>query len=377
MVSLKENKAWTLVPLPKNKKVVGSKWIFKKKDTKDGGFTFKARCVATGYSQIEGVDYNQTYAPVLKYQSLRMLLALANETNMHVHQMDVTTAFLYGDLTEEVYIRQPEGQIKAGEEDLVCRLQKSIYGLKQSPRCWNTRLDNFLTSLGLTTLQSDSALYTKGAYKAKLIVAVYVDDILILSEDLHVVTTFKSALAKEFRVTDVGEVDTILGLKVTRDRSQGVLKLGQQIYTSRILERFGLSTCEGKNVPITPGLKLSSNTMPMSDDDIESMREIPYRQAVGALMYLMISTRPDLAAAVQFVSRFGNNPGPEHWEIVLNIFKYVQKTKHLQLIFTRQGETIVKGFTDSDWESCMDTRRSTTGYVFLLGGAAISWCSRR
>ena len=377
MNSLYENKAWTLTPLPKNKKVVGTKWIFKKKDTIDGGFKFKARLVAMGFTQIEGVDYLETYAPVLKYQSLRMLLGLANETNMHVHQMDITTAFLYGDLEEEIYIRQPEGQVKAGEEHLVCRLHKSLYGLKQSPRCWNTRLDNYFTSLGFQRLQTDSALYITRADKAKLIVAVYVDDLLILSESLHDINAFKSALAEEFRVTDLGEVDTILGLKVTRDRLNGTLTIGQELYATRILERFGLKLSEGKNLPLAPSLRLASNTMPISEEDRNFMLHIPYRQAVGALMYLMLGTRPDLAAAVQFVSRFGNNPSPEHWKVVVDIFKYVQKTKHLKLTFTHEGKTTITGYTDSDWESCMDTRRSMTGYVFKLGGASVSWCSRR
>jgi hypothetical protein len=375
--SLQENNTWSLQPLPRGKKIIGSMWLFKKKDLPDGKIKYKARLVAKGYTQVEGRDYNETYAPVLKYQSLRMILALANEEDMHVHQMDVTTAFLYGELEEEIYLEQPEGQVAPGQEQMVCRLHKSLYGLKQSPRCWNSKIHAHLLKLGFAALKTDSDLYQKGADKVKLIIALYVDDILILSESLALVLSTKASLSSEFKMTDSGEVDVILGLKVTRNREMGILQLGQELYAEKILSRFNLNLCEGRSTPLPQGIKLSNDQMPSSHKEIAAMKDVPYREAVGCLMYLMISTRPDIAAAVQFVSRFGTNPGPQHWEAVKHIFKYVHKTKHLQLTFKKQGVINLQGFSDSDWESCQDTRRSTSGYIFKLGGAAISWCSRR
>ena len=161
--SLYENNVWTLETLPKGRKAIGCKWVFRKKDLPDGGIRYKARLVAKGYSQVEGVDYTDTFAPVLKYQSLRMLMATANEEDMHIHQMDVTTAFLYGELKEEIYLQLPEGFTHPDQEGKVWRLRKSLYGLKQSPRCWNSRIHNFLLDQGFTALKTDSALYLKRA----------------------------------------------------------------------------------------------------------------------------------------------------------------------------------------------------------------------
>jgi Reverse transcriptase (RNA-dependent DNA polymerase)/gag-polypeptide of LTR copia-type/Integrase core domain/GAG-pre-integrase domain/Zinc knuckle len=375
--SLKENETWNLVDLPKNSKVVGTKWVLKKKNLTDGNTKFKARLVAKGYSQQDGVDYDETYAPVLKFQSLRMLLAMANEEEMHVHQMDVTTAFLYGELTEEIYIRQPEGFEVPGQENKVCKLNKSLYGLKQSPRCWNHKLHQHLTSIGFSALTSDSALYQKRADKDKIIIAAYVDDLIILCKNLEVLLSTKKSLMTGFKMTDSGEVSTILGVKVTRDKKEGILKLSQGHYAREVLARFNMSECEGKSLPMTVGLKLTSSMNPTTEEDKRKMKGVPYREAVGALMYLMTCTRPDLAAAVQFASRFGSNPGPQHWSFVKNVFGYLQKTKDLQLVFRRQGKIELTGYTDSDWNSCSDTSRSNSGYVFTMGGAAVNWCSKR
>ena len=193
LTSLEENQTWTLQKKPAGKKTIGSKWVFRKKPLPDGSFKYKARLVATGYSQIEGVDYTETFAPVLKYQSLRMLMAVATEEDMHVHQMDVTTAFLYGDLEEEVYLQQPEGAAIPGQEHMVCKLKKSLYGLKQSPRCWNTRLDGHLKQLGFKALKTDSALYTRGVKHEKIMLAVYVDDLLISSKSSEICACSESS----------------------------------------------------------------------------------------------------------------------------------------------------------------------------------------
>ena len=284
--------------------------------------------------------------------------------------MDVTTAFLYGDLEEEIYMQQPEGFIAPGEESKVYRLHKSLYGLKQSPRCWNTRIHAFLIEQGFSALKTDTALYVKGAGKAKLIVSLYVDDLLVISRDLLLIRKTKEAISSVFKVTDFGEVNTILGIKVTRNWSEGTLSLGQELYAQRILERFNMNMCDGRSVPLTPGIKLSKSMVPATESEKKTMANVPYREAVGSLMYLMMCTRPDIASAVQFVSRFSSNPAPQHWEAVKQIFKYVQKTKSLQLTFRKQGMVNLTCLSDSDWESCEDTRRSN--FVFLVGGAAVS-----
>ena len=377
MDSLAENETWELVPLPHGRKAVGCKWVFKIKTTPKGEERYKARLVAKGYSQIEGIDYEETYAPVIKFQSLRILLAVANEEGMDVHQMDVTTAFLYGELQEEIFMKQAEGQVKPGQEHLVCKLKRSLYGLKQSPRCWNQKMDRFLMTNGFHATKSDSALYVKGAGKDKIYVGLYVDDLLIATSDASSLARTKSALCGAFKMTDFGEVSTVLGIKITRDKSTGLLTMSQEKYAEQVLKRFNMLSAQGKSTPIEEGMKLDETMCPQTDEEKEEMRHKPYRQAVGSLMYLMVATRPDLAAAVRLVSRFGANPGVMHWKAVQRVLQYLKKTMSFGLVFEKQGRVRITAYTDSDWSGCKDTKKSTTGYVFLIGGACVSWCSRR
>ena len=253
--SLSDNKTWTLQKLPTGRKAVGCRWIFKKKDNPDGSIRYKARLVAKGYTQIKGLDYSETYAPVLKYQSLRIMLAIANEEKMHVHHVDITTAFLYGDLKEEIYLEQPEGYKVKGREMDVCRLHKSLYGLKQSPRCWNTTIHSFLLSNDFKVLSADTAVYVNTSLSSKIMVSLFVDDILIYSSDIKLIALIKNRISASFKVTDYGEVTTILGIKIDRDIINGTLSLSQELYASRILERFNMAQCEGKPNPLSPGLK--------------------------------------------------------------------------------------------------------------------------
>ena len=377
MTSLRENNTWKLVVPPPKTNIVGSKWLFKVKDKPSGEQVHKARMVAKGYSQVEGVDFDETFSPVIKYQSLRTLLAIANEEDMHIHHMDVTTAFLYGELEEDVYMHQAEGQVKPGEEHLVCKLQKSIYGLKQSPRCWNKKVHACLTSNGFTATMSDPALYVKGKGEEKTILGLYVDDIPIASKSHVALESAKQVLKTAFKMTDFGEVSTILGIQIVRDREKGVLTMSQEKYAVEVLKRFNMLDAKGRETPVESGVKLSVQMSPKTEEERTAMEQIPYRKAVGSLMYLMVSTRPDLAAAVGRVSRFGENPGPEHWRAVKWILKYLQKTKSHGLTFRKQGKVQITGYCDSDHNGCIDTRRSTTGYVMKLGGGSISWCSRR
>ena len=375
--SLAENQTWELTRLPPGRKAIGSKWVFRVKPLPEGGLKYKARLVAKGYSQVEGVDYTETFAPVIKYKSLRILLALANEYNMQIHQMDVTTAFLYGDLKEDIYMHQPEGCVVPGSEGLVCKLKRSLYGLKQSPRCWNQKIHGFLSKQGFKETQSDTALYTKGTGRSKILIGLYVDDLLIASEDESAIRGLKEGLQEVFKMTDIGDVNTVLGIKIQRNREKGTLTMSQQKYVEDILKRFNMSEAKGKATPMEVGLKFSDRISEKRENDAETMARIPYRQAVGSIMYLMVCTRPDIASAVQMVSRFGADPRPVHWKAVQRIFKYLVHTKDYGLTFKREGSVKLTGFCDSDWGGCEDTRRSTTGYMFKLGGACVSWCSRR
>jgi transposase InsO family protein len=375
--SLIKNGTWELVKLPAGRKPITAKWLFKLKPLPEGGFKYKARFVARGFSQMEGVDYKETFAPVVRYSSLRTLLAVANERKMHIHQMDVKTAFLHGELEEEIYLVQPEGLEVPGQEHLVCKLKKSLYGLKQSPRCWNTKLNGFLEEQGFKRCISDPSIYWKKSGKEQIYVAVYVDDLLIMSENLEEVNKVKADLSSRFEMVDFGEANVVLGIRIRRDKKQGILTLDQEKYVVDVLERFNMGECKGVDTPISTGVILSKEQCPTNEEERRAMQGIPYRAIIGSLMYLMVSTRPDIAAAVGMLSRFLENPGRSHYEAAKRVLRYISKTRNMGLVFFNHGVIEVSGYSDSDWGGCVDTRRSTTGYVYTLGGGAISWNSKR
>ena len=372
--SIIKHGTFSLVDLPKGRTPISSKWVFKLKELKDGDYKFKARLVARGFSQKEGIDYTETFAPVVKYKSLRILLAIACERNMHIHQMDVCTAFLHGELEEEIYMTPPEGLQKEGK---VWRLLKTLYGLKQAPRCWNQRLDVFFAQKGYVRNENDFATYMKGSGREQLLIAIYVDDLLIMSEDLDAVNKTKAELTAEFEMVDFGEAQLVLGMQIKHYRKMGVLTMSQERYCEKVLTRFNMKECKAVSTPLALGQKLRLTNQQLTEKEVKDMENVPYRSAIGSLMYLMVSTRPDLAASVGILSRYLEDPNPSHWEAVKRVFRYVQGSKDYGLTFTRQGNNNPVGYCDADWGGCLDTRRSTTGYVFLMGGGAISWSSKR
>jgi hypothetical protein len=371
MKSLRENKTWELVECPKGRNVIGCKFVFKVKKSADGSVErYKARLVAKGYTQERGIDYEETFAPVIKMQSLRALVALANERNAFLHQMDVKTAFLYGELDEELFMEQPEGQCLPGQEKLVCKLQKSLYGLKQSPRQWYSRLSAFFEKYGLVQIEADHAVYVSKSDPRKLFVGVYVDDLLIGSKDLEDMRKLKSALSEEFRMKDLGDVGYVLGIKITRSESS--IFLSQEHYAKGLLSQFGMADCHGVMTPLETGTVLES-----TGQGTELCGEnIPYREAVGSLMYLMTCTRPDLATAVSMVSRFLSAPRTNHWMAIKRIFRYVAQTISHGICYAREGDIKLIGYSDADWAGDAESRKSRSGYIFLLGGAAVSWQSK-
>ena len=377
--SLEDNKTWEVCPKPQGRSIVGCKWVFKvKSPEKEGGQQrFKARLVAKGYSQQKGIDYHETFAPVIKYQSLRLILSIAAQQDMHVHQMDVKTAFLNGELQEEIYMEMPEGLERKGQEGKALRLRKSLYGLKQSPRCWNQKMDSFMRSQKFVRLNTDSAVYTRGEGRSQVILGLYVDDMLILGPDLEEVRKVKGELSLAFQMVDFGEASKVLGIRIRRNRKEGSLTIDQEEYVQGILERFEMEGCKESAIPLATSLKLTKDMSPTSEEAMERMKEVPYREAIGSLMYLMVSTRPDIAAAVGILSRFLNNPGEEHWMAVKKVFRYLQGTKSMGIVYKRARGVFLSGYTDSDWAGDVDSRKSTSAYVMMLGGGAVSWKSKR
>lgn len=369
--SLSENEVWDLVDLPEGRSPVGSKWVFKVKTGADGSIErYKARLVAQGYSQKFGTDYDETFCPVIRLESLRALIALAVQNDLELHQIDVTTAFLNGELEEEVYMKQPEGFIKRGKEHLVCKLKRSIYGLKQSPRCWNSVLDDQLKKMGFVQSESDPCIYR--AKEEMFIIGVYVDDIVLATKKEKKLNDVKQALAKRFDIKDMGKLHYFLGMKVIHNTEANKVWIGQPAYTQNILQKFGMENAKPVKTPVDTSTKLVKAT-----EVEESVDQRLYQSAVGSLLYLSVGTRPDIAYAVSNVAKFASHPTTKHWTEVKRIMRYLKGTSNLGLLYSKNASSECVGYSDSDWGGDLDDRKSTSGYFFQISGGPVSWRSKK
>ena len=370
--SLAQNNTWVLEPLPENRIAIGCRWLFKKKE--DG--RYKARLVAKGYSQQAGIDYQETYAPVAKFTTIRLLLALCSESDWEMQGMDVKTAFLNSELKETVYMEIPEGVSipvdhsgSGNQQPMACRLLKSIYGLKQSPRAWYGRIHSFFLTYNFVRSESDHSLFIN--YQKPIILLLYVDDLVLAAPTQTLVDWMRAKLSEEFDMTDLGELRTFLGLEIERDRQQRTLFLSQKNYIAKILADHGMIDCNPSSTPADPHVRLEKSADSFVPTEAERRR---YQSAVGSLMYAMLGTRPDLAYGVSRVSQYNTAPNQTHWTAVKRIFRYLAGTRNRGLLYRRDGNG--SGFTDADWGSGED-RRSIGGYAFVLNGAAICWNSKK
>uniref|UniRef100_A0A2N9IH71 Integrase catalytic domain-containing protein n=1 Tax=Fagus sylvatica TaxID=28930 RepID=A0A2N9IH71_FAGSY len=344
-----------VVDLPEGFKTVGCKWVFKTKRDCNGNIErHKARLVAKGFTQKGGVDYKETFSPVSKKDSLRIIMALVAHFDLELHQMDVKTAFLNGNLDEEVYMDQPEGFLIKGKEHMVCKLKKSIYGLKQASRQWYLKFNDTITSFGFKENTVDRCIYLKVNGSKFIFLVLYVDDILLASNDLGLLSETKRFLSMNFEMKDMGEATYVIGIEIFRDRSHGLLGLSQKGYIDKVLERFHMAECAATPAPICKGDKFSEKDCPQNALEKKRMENIPYASVVGSLMYAQTCTRPDISFAVGMLGRYQSNPGMEHWKAAKKVLRYLKGTRHYML-----------------------TRKSTFGYLFLLAGGAISWKSAK
>lgn len=366
MESLKENDTWELVDLPPGRKAIPNKWVYKIKTNADGSVhKFKARLVIKGFSQKKGIDYDQTFSPVARMSTIRTLLSVAADQGMELTQIDVSTAFLYGDLKETIYMQQPEGhEDKSGR---VCRLKKSLYGLKQASRCFYEKITKLLLRLGFKQSEADPCLFVRQKGKKKMMFLLYVDDGLIASEDEQELRTFIIELKREFKITSK-PATYFLGLEIRREKD-GSIQVSQTHYTEKLLEKFNMSNCNAVSTPI------------VKDNDTEESprnQEFPYRQAVGALMFLMCGTRPDIAYAVSVASRNLENPTERDVARVKRILRYLRGTSDHRLVYKyNQGKGVLFCYSDADHGGDLSTGRSTSGVLCLYSGASISWMSQR
>ena len=376
MNSMKNNDVWNLVELPNGARPIGCKWVYKtKKDSLGNIERYKARLVAKGFTQREGIDYSDTFSPVSKKDSLRMILALVAHFDLELQQMDVKTAFLNGDLEEEVYMKQPEGFSSSEGEHLVCKLKKSIYGLKQASRQWYLKFHDVISSFGFEENIMDQCIYQKVSGSKTCFIILYVDDILLASNDKGLLHEVKQFLSKNFEMKDMGDASYVIGIKIDRDRYRYILGLSQETYINKVLERFRMKDCSPSVAPIVKGDRFHLNQCPKNDFEREQMSNIPYASAVGSLMYAQVCTRPDIAFAVGMLGRYQSNPGMDHWRAAKKVMRYLKGTKDYMLMYRRTDSLEVVGYVDSDFAGCVDSRKSTSGYIFMLAGGAVSWKS--
>ncbi|GJU40215.1 putative RNA-directed DNA polymerase [Tanacetum coccineum] len=380
MKSMKVNKVWIVIDRPPNAKVVRSKWIFKKKTDMDGKVhTYKARLVAKGCTQTYGVDYEETFSPVADIRAIRILIAIAAYYDYEIWQMDVKTAFLNGRLDEDIYMEQPEGYVNPKYPNRVCKLQRSIYGLKQASRQWNKRFDEEIKKFGFTQNRDEPCVYRKASGSNVVFLILYVDDILIMGNNIPRLKEVKDYLGKCFSMKDLGEAAYILGIKIYRDRSKRLIGLSQSAYIDKILKKFNMHNSKKGYLPMEVKHELSNEMCASTPEEVAYMKKVPYASAVGSIMYAVRCTRPDVAFAQNLVSRYQQNPGKLHWVAVKHILKYLRNTRDMFLVYGGKpdAELNVTGFCDASWQCDKDDTKSQTGYVFVVNGGAVDWKSKK
>lgn len=368
--ALVRNQTWSLVPLPPNRHTVGCKWVFKLKKNPDGSVSrYKARLVAKGFHQQAGLDYSETFSPVVKPITIRIILTIALARGWPVRQLDINNAFLNGILKEDIYMEQPPGfDQSTTNSSLVCKLHKAIYELKQAPRAWFERLNDFLTSLGFLSSKADSSLFIRFTKTSTIYILVYVDDILISGSSTTEVQQLITQLNATFSLKELGELNYFLGIEVLQN-STG-FHLSQAKYISDLLKRVNMDQANALSTPMVSNLSLSSK----QGNPISNPQE--YRSIVGALQYITV-TRPDIAFSVNKVSQFMHCPLDTHFKAVKRILRYLKGTLSYGMVLQRSALLSLVGFSDADWGSDPDDRRSITGYCIFLGANAIAWTSKK
>jgi hypothetical protein len=372
--SLREAGTWELVEPPRGIKVFPSRFVLKVKRNSDGSLERrKARLVLKGNFQRADIDYFDTYAPVADFVVVRIMLAMACANSWVVHQLDVKSAFLNGYLDEEIYMKLP-GEY-ARSDGKVCKLKRAIYGLRQAPRAWNKRLCDDLRGRGFTSLVNAESVFRGNLTGYVVYLVIYVDDILVVSESERAVVMAKQSLGTLYTVKDMGVAEYFLGVKI--EREHGCLKLTQESYIHSVLERYGMQDCK----PVVTPMVQSSDLMvksPRSDSEASRMDGVPYREAIGSLLYLAVRTRPEIAVAVSVLAKHVQEPRPCHWEGVKRVFRYLRGSANQGLCYTATGtDPALTIYCDADWASDPENRRSRSGVVCYIGSSLVAWKSRR
>ena len=360
---------WHLVPQPEDRSIIGTKWVFRNKLDEFGTVTRnKARLVVQGYNQEEGIDYEETFAPVARIEAIRILVAFAAHMEIKLYQMDVKSAFLNGYLKEEVYVMQPPGFENKEFPNHVFKLDKALYGLKQAPRAWYERLSNFLLENSFRRGKVDNTLFLKSKGEHLLIVQVYVDDIIFGATHNDLCEEFSKMMRSEFEMSMMGELKFFLGLQI-KQTSNGTM-IHQQKYVKELLKRFGMESAKPIDTPISPSTRLEM------DDGSPSVEDKYYRGMIGSLLYLTAS-RPDIVFSVGLCARFQSKPKESHLKAIKRIFRYLKHTPDLALWYPRGCNFNLVGYADADYAGFLVDRKSTSGMAHFLGPCLVSWATKK
>lgn len=380
--ALELNNTWEIVKLPPGKTSIGCKWVYKTKSKADGSLDkHKARLVALGCKQVYGEDYTATFAPVAKMSTVRALLAVAAIMDWHAEHMDVSNAFLHGDIEETVYMKFPPGYTGIGSRifkdkpgsntsnaSFVLKLLKSLYGLKQAPRQWFRKLSQTLINLGFSQSKSDYSLFTKVSSTDTIVILIYVDDLMICGSNLEAIQHIQNMLSSVFHMKHLGPLTYFLGIEVSRSNSG--FFLSQRKYTIDLIAAYGLSDAKPLTLPMDPNTKITSDIGTRLDD------ATPFQRLMGKLIYLTI-TRPDIAFSVHLLSQYMHSPTSTHMQAAKRLLRYLLHSPAQGILLASSSAAHLQAYCDSDWASCPTTRRSTTGYCVLLGNSPISWKAKK
>ncbi|KAF0729711.1 hypothetical protein Ae201684_012771 [Aphanomyces euteiches] len=357
--SMMANRVWILTSLPNGRKALKSKWVWKVKYLPSGDVErFKARLVIKGFLQMAGVDFTDTFAPVLRLENLRVFCTMIALLDLNTVQIDIKTAFLHDDLDEEIYMAQPEGFVDHDRPNDVCLLKKSLYGLKQAPRQWHKKLHEFLRSINFKQCFKDQCVYVKSNSQigTTTYLAVYVDDIVIAVRDKTELTSTTDLIKTSFEVTNKGELEYILGIHVIRDRSLKTLRIHQEKFVIELLDRFHMAHCHPVRL---------------------KQRNVPYQNLVGALQYLVSATRPDIANAVRFLASHNHDYTQTHWRMAKRVLQYLKGSASLGLTYDGTKNSHPNAFSDVDFANDLQDSKSISGTVITLAGAAVIFSSRK
>lgn len=375
MKALCKQCTWEAVKRPPGVKVVDCKWVYKiKRSADESEAKFKSRLVARGFAQEYGVNYLETYAPVVKNSSVRVLMAMAVKCGFKVQQIDIKNAYINSELEEDVYMKQPEGFEQMKGDDVVLKLKKSLYGLKQSGNAWNKCLNSFLNEIEFKRMKTDPCVYKKGEKLEDIIIlAVYVDDIIIFSRDSSSINELKSIINSKFKIDDIGQCEKVIGMRVKC--SAGVIKISQPDKISELCSELNMTDCRKVDSPMEAGLRLCACDAEARREECGRVEASWYRSIVGKLNFIASTTRPDLMFPLSYLSQFSKCPHPEHATALRRVIRYLSCTKQLGIRYDESGATF-EAFSDSDWAGSVD-RRSYTGFVIKMSGGCVAWEAKK